>query len=93
MCSILNDLFYNPDEIHESLLRDSPACARAYHTYDDLENEIKKRLSESDRKLVDRLYQAHLDLLDAVMRDTSINGMRTGARLACDLLFDPVCSD
>ena len=29
MRSILNDLFYNPDEIHEALLRDSPACAPA----------------------------------------------------------------
>lgn len=93
MFSILDDLLYNPDEIQEALFHNSRACRTAYRTYHDLEDEMRNHLSPAEQELGERLFRAHRTLLQAVMQDSLLSGLRTGARLACDLFFDPEDSD
>ncbi|MCI8539196.1 MAG: hypothetical protein HFF18_11145 [Oscillospiraceae bacterium] len=87
MQSILNDLYDGGEQFIASLSESSNSYRQASEAFDCLEAELSARLSGPEQKLLSELTDAYQAMMFSMMRDATLCGLRTGAKLAAELLF------
>ena len=87
MQSILNDLYDGGEQFIASLSESSNSYRQASEAFDRLEAELSARLSGPEQKLLSELTDAYQARMFSMMRDATLCGLRTGAKLAAELLF------
>ena len=87
MRSILNDLYDGGEQFTSSLSESSKAYRNASQAFERLETELSARLSGPEQKLLSELTDAYQAMMFSMMRDATLCGLRTGAKLAAELLF------